>query len=333
MTPVAAPVAFSAMTWDAALEETLSRATGRPSATTSTGSVYSVHRRAVNVLLVDRLIAVVSAELDDAPWSIRLSPADWSRLDLRPGAAAHAEPDGIRLATADGEVLIRLTGGIAWTPYQADLGHLEPADLVWALDLLAPYRETAPQTPFGRASAALLTAGVDGLREAILDVFRVGIDGIPASMDRLIGLGEGLTPSGDDVITGFAFVAAQRGMALNRVVPSLAASVRSRASHTTALSLATTSSALEGRGRQRMHDLARAVSALDADALRDAAGRTLAIGHSSGADMLTGMRLALELEARVRATASAPRRPQVPPLTPPVHRPHPVTRSPKKENT
>jgi hypothetical protein len=128
---------------------------------------------------------------------------------------------------------------------------------------------------------------------------------IASAVSRLIGLGEGLTPSGDDVLTGFAFLAAQSGMLLNGVVPLLATAVDAHADRTTLLSTVTIRAALAARGRQSMHDLARALPTPDSEAFRDAAGRILAIGHSSGADLLTGMRLALELEAQARTTQSA----------------------------
>lgn len=311
MTPVAALTALNAVSWDAALEETLSRAAIRHSATAVTGSVHSVHRRAANVLLGGLLVAVISAEFDDAPWTVRLSPADWARLTLHGGARATAGADGIRIRTADGEVLIRWAGGTPWMPASADLSALDSAELLLAREALgAAAAAPAPQTPFGRASAALLDAGVDGLRAAAGAALRGALDedAIEAAVGRLMGLGEGLTPSGDDILTGFGFLAAQPGMRLNRMLPALTAGVAAHESRTTLLSATTIRAALSARGRHSMHDLVAALQARDPHALEDAAARILAIGHSSGADLLTGIRLALEIEAGAHETSSDPER-------------------------
>lgn len=316
MTPVATLVAITATTWDAALEETLSIAARRPSATAAggtldapsgtpcAGTVHSVHRRAANLLVGDLLIAVVSDELDDAPWTVRVAPADWTRLHLTEGDPVAIADGEIRIDSAPG---IRLSPERRWTPAAFEAASIDAGLLVEAHGALSLFHDPAPQTPFGRASTALLSTGVERLRTAMADALTdaAPASGIFSAVGRLIGLGEGLTPSGDDVLTGFAFLAAQPGMLLNRVIPPLAAAVDAHAERTTLLSAVTIRSALAGRGRQSMHDVTRALPTPDSEAFRDAAGRILAIGHSSGADLLTGMRLALELEAQARTTQSA----------------------------
>ncbi len=113
---------------------------------------------------------------------------------------------------------------------------------------------------------------------------------------RLIGLGEGLTPTGDDILTGLAFLAAQDGMRLGAHLSAIAA-VDTDA--TTLLAAVTLRHALQGRARQRLHDLALAIGDDEAGILR-AAARIREIGHTSGEDLLTGIRLALDLESALR---------------------------------
>lgn len=117
---------------------------------------------------------------------------------------------------------------------------------------------------------------------------------------RLIGLGEGLTPSGDDVLAGFAFLAAQPGMRLGAAVPAIRSLVRSSSARTTLVSLAMLLAATEAEGRQSMHDLCHAVRSGRPGAIADAADRVRSIGHSSGSAILGGMGVALELEAEAR---------------------------------
>ena len=121
---------------------------------------------------------------------------------------------------------------------------------------------------------------------------RGDVDGAFAAAQPLLGLGEGLTPSGDDLVGGALF--AKR--LLNRAEPrwtklgkELSREIRSR-SHP--VSAALFSDLAAGRSFAPLHEIASALSA-DADAAAVSAARTLvAIGHSSGWDMLTGFLIA-----------------------------------------
>lgn len=310
MTPVAPPVAVHAMSWDAALEETLSRATEHRRVFSVPAIVHSVHRRAVNILTDGTLVTIVSDEFDDAPATIRMRLAELHRLGLREGDEVVFAPAEIRFAAPDGDRVLDLRESERWMPADADLSGLTPLDLDRAHQGLEQLGSTAPpRTPFGRASATLLAAGIDRLRTACPAERTPTADaGVITAVGRLVGLGEGLTPSGDDILTGLAFLASQPGMQLNHLIPSLAAGIDAHASRTSLLSVVTMRAAVAGRGRQCMHDLGWALATGDTHALSDAAAQVLAIGHSSGADLLTGIRLALELESRERATMPAERR-------------------------
>ncbi|UJP11686.1 DUF2877 domain-containing protein [Microbacterium sp. KUDC0406] len=123
------------------------------------------------------------------------------------------------------------------------------------------------------------------------------------SASGLIGLGEGLTPSGDDILTGLALLASQHGMLLSRSLPALAAAIDDGAERTGLLSATTMAHAAAGRGRQTLHDLVAALRDRDDAALGRTVGAALRIGHTSGADLLTGIRLAIDLERAARSAA------------------------------
>lgn len=105
----------------------------------------------------------------------------------------------------------------------------------------------------------------------------------------LLGLGGGLTPSGDDLVGGALFgrllVAddARRWRALGE---RLAMDAR-RASH--AISAALLADLVAGASFAPLHDLAGALAAGDDGAARAAARSLVALGHSSGWDMLAGV--------------------------------------------
>ena len=104
----------------------------------------------------------------------------------------------------------------------------------------------------------------------------------------LLGLGAGLTPSGDDLVGGALFgrllvsSAKARWKGVGRI---LSKEIRSR-SH--AVSAALFDDLVAGRTFAPLHDLAAALAASDAEHALAAARTLVAIGHSSGWDMLAG---------------------------------------------
>lgn len=111
---------------------------------------------------------------------------------------------------------------------------------------------------------------------------------------RLLGAGPGLTPAGDDLVGGAFFarrVLTRAGAADGAAWRAAAADVLEAARGAThPISAALLADLLEGHGWAPLHDLldALAAGAPGAEAL-GAATRLVAIGHSSGWDLLTGL--------------------------------------------
>jgi hypothetical protein len=119
--------------------------------------------------------------------------------------------------------------------------------------------------------------------------------------EGLLGLGPGLTPSGDDLVGGafFARRLTEWGAPTAPPIPprrafiddwkNAAAVVRARARERThAISATLLDDLLDGSGHAPLHDLAQALTRSDEAAALDAAARLVRIGHSSGWDILTG---------------------------------------------
>jgi hypothetical protein len=109
-----------------------------------------------------------------------------------------------------------------------------------------------------------------------------------AAARPLLGLGAGLTPSGDDLVGGALFAT----RFLNRSEPrwtklakELCREIRSR-SHV--VSAALFSDLAAGRSFAPLHEIASALSVGADEAALSAARALVAIGHSSGWDMLAG---------------------------------------------
>jgi Protein of unknown function (DUF2877) len=124
----------------------------------------------------------------------------------------------------------------------------------------------------------------DGIRQALSTHREVG-----AAVAGLVGRGAGLTPSGDDALAGALLVAHALGAG-----EPLAAAVRARLGATTAVSAALLDAAADGYAARPVVTLVDGAVAGDPGAARRALPAVLAIGHTSGADTVTGIRAALD---------------------------------------
>jgi hypothetical protein len=122
-----------------------------------------------------------------------------------------------------------------------------------------------------------------------------GRDDADAAADAasaLLGLGAGLTPSGDDLVGGAFFARAALAAASGAdgaAWRTAAARVRAAATDATnPISAALLGDLLEGHGWSALHDLVTALSADDDSRAFTAARRLRSLGHSSGWDLLAG---------------------------------------------
>jgi uncharacterized protein DUF2877 len=118
----------------------------------------------------------------------------------------------------------------------------------------------------------------------------------------LLGLGPGLTPSGDDLVGGLFFArrlltgGSRDGSATALAWNHAAALTARRAGQAThPISAVLLGDLIAGDGWAPLHDLSTALTleAPPAEAVNDAARRLVAIGHTSGWDMLAGFLIGL----------------------------------------
>ncbi|WP_449276776.1 oxamate carbamoyltransferase subunit AllH family protein [Leucobacter sp. GX24907] len=311
-------------------------------------TTHSVFSRVVNLRTDDgELFSLVSAELDDAPRTLRLAPQQvipalrtGERVHLiKPGRKPVPAPAGVigpelpgSLGTESGlDLGLDLHAAVAWSPEAIPIGMRGVAalhGLAGALDrrlavegvrggVLGP----APHAgPVESAVAARLLRATKLLSSAISN--RRAVDGAVLS---LLGLGPGLTPSGDDYLAGLALVSASPGSGLSDVANAVLRIVAHHRQRTTELSAVTIREAAEGRAAQSLLDLlhaglpeppargAVALSTVDLDArIHAPLLRVLRIGHSSGSDLVSGIIAGLRAAARRRACANEPACPSEP---------------------
>ena len=141
------------------------------------------------------------------------------------------------------------------------------------------------------------------LVECVVDSERArDLDELFVAARRLVGLGEGLTPSGDDFLGGFLFTRRH----LERSDPATAwvdwdawgRFLAEAAPLTNAISLALLSDLAEGHGPEPLHDLVCEALGRGSEALiAQHAARLVEIGGSSGWDLLAGVAAAMGVSA------------------------------------
>ncbi len=116
---------------------------------------------------------------------------------------------------------------------------------------------------------------------------------------RVLGLGAGLTPSGDDFVGGILFAVAHTsapcfGPAGRKALPATIARIRRAAqAATNPISAALLDDLMAGRSYRALHEVLAALHSGDLRGIDAAHGRLFKVGASSGADMLAGLLLAL----------------------------------------
>jgi len=148
----------------------------------------------------------------------------------------------------------------------------------------------APRPP---AAAALGSAiALEGRRRLAEGLRRGDADRFVDGARRLIGLGEGLTPAGDDLLVGSLAVARRFRQDFLLDNPGIAQALADTArAGTTLVAREFLLEALEGRFSEIVIAL---LTAADVPRARAALDDLLELGATSGADTATGVRLAVE---------------------------------------
>ena len=278
------------------------------------------HRYALYLAVGGSVLPVVTADAVALPTAVRLGLASgsvpWARCGRQPwGVAA-----GDVVEVGDGRVTLPGLDVVAvrtWRPARVrtpppgvgcsngrQSSHLSTQlEQAWA---------TGGEPAGGSHDGAWLA---DGIRQALSGVGCRAPPGVGCSDGRLgshlstqlhevdapavaglVGRGPGLTPAGDDALAGALLVAHALGAGTD-----LADAVRARLHATTAVSAALLDAAADGYAARPVVTLVDAAVANRPDAVARALPAVLAIGHTSGADTVTGIHAALATLATLPA--------------------------------
>ncbi len=270
--------------------------------------VQSIYRSVVNITTADGLLTVASPEGGGLPNGIvvDLGP-DWRAIGLHPGMVVHATDANVRVPDAGLE--IRFDASPRWSPrFRSPAEGAAVARACWRRRTLAAWtiaqarastrgfgallRDDVPKDPVGTVDVArpivarLIVALETGDRSVAAEVAA-----------HLIGLGPGLTPSGDDVLVGIEAALHATGRPSAGFLALAMGDVEGR---TTALAATLLRHAAAGEFAERLHTLLAVLLGSDDDAIPAAIDRAVAWGATSGTDCLLGTLIGLDVAVGVR---------------------------------
>jgi hypothetical protein len=269
-------------------------------------TIHSIFRTAVNLKPTnkDLLLTLVAASEADLPQGIRLaSPEDYSFEQLNADKYVICRDN--RLIFANSNVEVDFYHGRRW---QCDLPAL-------GTDLTNPAVADAWECVWQSLNEYQARLGAEIIAQALLDSNRIVQSTIsrqmeqairalimatrsyqlddPSALSQLIGLGTGLTPSGDDFLVGYLaglWCTVRNFVARRRFVSKLGQLVFALSEKTNDISRTYLYYAASGQVSSRLDSLAREISrAQSTRLLLHVAESAMQSGHTSGTDAVTGL--------------------------------------------
>lgn len=253
------------------------------------GIVHSVYDKTINLSCGEALLSLQAKGTVSSPLSLMTScsPGELHALGARSGIPVRFFPDGLSV----GGSYFNTMRASRWDPYIAHFLPSAPStDLNFLLDCL---RGIMPKG--GLSSLVLPDAKGTSSAWSTVEAAEILSSAHPAlsarnwalaarQLSALIGLGEGLTPSGDDFLCGLLaashLIDTPAATAFRKALCAVLPALLTQTNHISAGFLRC---AMEGQFSRPVIALAQGVS------LSSAQASFAAIGHSSGADTLSGM--------------------------------------------
>ncbi|WP_440896370.1 DUF2877 domain-containing protein [Amphibacillus sp. Q70] len=295
---------FFSLSFDEGFNEWVVKSKQQPAK--KVGNIHSIFKRVINFQSEsNKLYSILKQDLDNGPYSIRLATNDsisFLALDIDKGDPVFLKNNHLEIAN---KLLVNLETGKLWCPKKLAI-HLHQYKSVFQKNLNVYHELLQANTPSGGAKYYyeknhLSRLGkpnvslVEKELEKRISYFLSCLDQEPKilkeSVQALIGLGNGLTPSGDDFLTGFITV-------LNLIDEEKPQTIFRKLMHllknmdlsTTDISVMMIKASIEGRTRERLLNFINDLCTTQADViLIDSIEKVFAIGSLSGTDMATGM--------------------------------------------
>jgi len=260
------------------------------------GRVHSVFAQAVNFAASrTRLYSLVAEELDDAPGTVRVRVSQDRPLDnlgIRPGDAVISTAGGLSC----GSVPVLAANVRPWSPTlppfpstPAGRRRLAASLDIFINAIVAYGREGGLKAFISGDARTLIEKRLVERAAAVVSAFVAGSpDEALTTGKGLIGLGTGLTPSGDDFLAGMMVIINMPAGPFDRQHRKVAAALAAGA-ETGTVSRAMLRHAARGRTRAGVVALLEAMTDRPPHDVAAAARKVLCSGATSGTDLAAGI--------------------------------------------
>ncbi|WP_272690353.1 DUF2877 domain-containing protein [Providencia sp. PROV152] len=267
------------------------------------GHIEQVFRKAINISINHSLFTLLSAELDNAPNSCRLLNSDLSQLNIKEGENVYLSDKKIYFGD---HYFLSFSLCHQWQPNNISFipEKINSDDYFTFLN----FNINEIDKLLNKSGHALLSYHgcnlfysslankLNLLRNELIDSLKKAEhQNLPVIIQQFVGLGIGLTPSGDDYLVGLMAFLLLKHHPAQHLHPFFEQGIRRAKDATTKISAITLEKALNREYRENLLQLIQMLVTADERNIYPQYQKILDIGSSSGSDMLFGIRDALYL--------------------------------------
>ncbi|MEO8356587.1 MAG: DUF2877 domain-containing protein [Chloroflexota bacterium] len=268
--------------------------------------IHNVFDTAANLCLVDknRLITLLVSDQNELPQGIRITQRTASLQSLTVGLVAACRAGVLRFESSP--LTVDLRSAPVWECHISELNvdmksasSVQSWSRVWQMlnsRQKLSKAEIVADDLFQRNAGSLLSQKIS--RPVLQLISSTGQFEIEKSIEaagKMIGLGPGVTPAGDDLLIGFLaglWSISGKFQGRRSFIHSLGIRLMGVAEQTNLISRTYLYHAVHGQFSSSLTNLAQAI-ALGSENLQDMADAAMRVGHSSGMDSVTGLLIGL----------------------------------------
>ncbi len=267
------------------------------------GKVEQVFNKAINISIDNSLFTLLSSPLDNAPNSCRLLNKDFSLLDIKSGDSFYLLDKDIAIGECyllsfslckqwQKPIIEFIPEKIEKKDYQLFLrNQLKTLDLILNSNESSLFNYQGDNVFYLSSSEKLKQLRLS----LIKSLEKQEHQNLVSIINQFIGLGIGLTPSGDDYLVGLMAFLLLKNHPAYSFYPEFYQGITQSKERTTPISAITLEKALGHEYRENMHQLIQSLVDAKETEIYSQFLAILNIGSSSGSDMLFGIRDALYL--------------------------------------
>lgn len=253
------------------------------------GVVHSVFDQSCNLLIADQLVGLVAPKLGNSPYNIILDCIDFENFEVGMSVKIHD-----RKIFIGADLVIDLASVAIWDPKILAKNFDWRVAIVNLEELMKSMPELT-KSIVGKDEMEIYLAKKIENFSAELFSENFSAENFSTSADNLIGLGSGLTPSGDDFLAGVVgifhnFSQSNEIKSITKILDQTIISALKN-SKTNMISKALLTAALQGWFAEKITNFLLVLGDKKSSdsQKKNAINQVLSIGHSSGADMLAGI--------------------------------------------